>query len=117
MTFPAEYGSMKTTQILLDSDTANTQSITAHILRGKRTIEAFITGTGAVSATITWYGCNTRRTVGGILFATTSLSDTNAAYSGGGDTSSTPIAEWPYVYCVLSAISGTGAAVTATVGV
>ena len=102
---------------LLNAVTANVQSSTWAIPAGHKTIEAFITGTGAVSATITWYGCNTRRTVGGILFATTSLSDTNAAYSGGGDTSSTPIAEWPYVYCVLSAISGTNAVVTATVGV
>ena len=103
--------------VLLSAATNNGQSQTLSIPAGKRTIEAFVTGTGAIAASIAWYGCNTNRITGGYNFANTTLSDNNAAYSGGGDTSSTPIAEWPYMYCVLTGISGTNAAVTATVGV
>lgn len=89
------------------------QTSTAHsILAGRRALEAIVTGTGAVAATINVYGCNSNRVVNGILLATITLSGTTSD-QGGADMS----AEWPYLYAVLTGISGTGAAVTATVGV
>ena len=99
------------TYSFLNEATANGNSLTVQIPSGDRTVEAFITGTGTVSATITWYGCNTNRNTNGKLLATTTLSGTTSDGSGGVVTES-----WPYMYCVLSAISGTGAKVTATVG-
>ena len=96
--------------MLLTSVTANVTSKSIPISFGARTIEAIVTGTGTVGATITVYGCNTPRTVNGILLATFTLSGTNSDQAG---TPST--AEWPFLYAVLSGISGTGATVDVSV--
>jgi hypothetical protein len=104
--------SAKEVVTLLDAVTTN-QTSQAHALkRGRRTLQASIAGAGAVAATVTWYGSNSNSASGGVLLATMSLSGTNS------DTAGADIpAEWPYIYCTLASISGTGAVVTATAGV
>jgi hypothetical protein len=104
--------SAKEVTTLLDAVTTNQTSQAHAIKRGRRTLQASIAGTGAVSATVTWYGSNGQSASGGVVIATMSLSGTNSDVQGADIAS-----EWPHVYCVLLAISGTGAAVTATVGV
>jgi hypothetical protein len=96
---------------LLDAVTTNQTSRAYAIPKCRRTVQASIAGTGAVSGTVTWYGSNSNAASGGIELATSTLSGTDS------DTTGADIpAEWPYMYCVLSAISGTSAAVTASVG-
>jgi hypothetical protein len=96
----------------LDTATANKTTDAFPVPVGNNTLEAFISGTGAISATVNVYGCNTKRNTNGILLATISLSGTNSDAAG-----STISSNWGYMYAVLSAISGTGAAVTVTLGV
>lgn len=96
---------------LLDAVTTNQTSAAVAIPKGPRTIQASIAGTGAVSGTVTWYGTNSNEASGGILLATSTLSGTTTDTTGAEIT-----AEWPYIYCTLAGISGTGAAVTASVG-
>jgi hypothetical protein len=97
---------------LLDAVTANKQSDTFPVPVGNNTIEGFISGSGSVSATLKVYGCNTKRTTNGVLLATISLAGTDADSAGSVLTSN-----WGYIYVVLSAISGTSAAVTFTIGI
>lgn len=97
---------------VLNAVTTNQQSDTFPLVPKERTIEAFIDGTGAVSATLKVYGANTKRATNGVLLATITLSGTNSDAAG-----SILSSNWGYVYVVLSAISGTGAAVTFTVAV
>ena len=101
------------TTLLSNEDTASTVSNYVSLKPTPKTIQAVITGTGTVSATILWYGSNTDGNIvsNGALWATTTLSGTTNDSSG-----ITVEEEWPYMYCVLSAISGTNAQVTATVG-
>ena len=96
---------------LHDAVTTNTTSEVAILGDGPRTIQASITGTGTVSATVTWYGSNICSNTSGVICATTSLSGTNSDVSGASVT-----AEWPFMYAVISSITGTGAAVTTTIG-
>lgn len=97
---------------LLNSVTVNSTSDIAAVLGERRIFQSRITGSGAVAATISWYGNTTNATTGGVLLVTDTLSGANTDQTG----SDIP-AEWPYVYCVLSGISGTNAAVTSTVSV
>lgn len=102
----------KNTITLLNGATATRTSDVYAVAKGRRTIQASIAGTGEVSATVTWYGNNAEANSGGVLIATSTLSGTTS------DTTGADMKyEWPYIYCVLSSISGTGAAVTASVGV
>jgi hypothetical protein len=74
---------------------------------GPMVAHAFMTGAGAVSATVTVYGNTTASTTGAVVLGTLYLSGT------GGDTQGLPImAEWPYIYAIPSAITGSGAVVT-----
>jgi hypothetical protein len=97
-------------QKILDSATTNQTSKLARNLTGSRTIQAAITGSGVLAAVVSWYGSNSSELSNGVLVATTTISDTVTAsglpYYG----------EWPFMYAVLSGISGTNAAVTATIG-
>jgi hypothetical protein len=97
---------------LLDAVTANKQSDTFPIPVGTNTIEAFVTGSGAVAATIVIYGANTKRTTNGIPLATITLSGTDSDQAGDILTSN-----WGYMYAILSGISGTSAKVTVTIGI
>lgn len=100
----------KTTKMLLTSVIANVTSQAVPFASAKRTLEAIVTGTGAVGATVNVYGCNTSRTTNGILVATLTLSGTTSDQAG-----SELLVEWPFLYAVLSGISGTGAAVSVSV--
>ena len=97
---------------LLDAATANVTTDAFPIPVGTNTLEAFINGSGTVSATLNVYGCNTKRNTNGILLATISLSGTATDQAGAILTSN-----WGYMYASLSAISGTNAAVTLTLGI
>ena len=101
----------KEVKTLLNAVTSTQTSGACQIAAAPRTIQASVTGTGAVTATVLWYGNNLNANSGGELFATTELSGTTTDHSG-----KVEPAEWPYVYADLTVISGTGAAVTATIG-
>ena len=74
-------------------------------------VQADIAGTGAVSATINVYGGNVNSFAKAVLLGTITLSGTNTD-KGGFYWQAT----WPFIWADLTAISGTGAAVTVTVG-
>jgi len=79
-----------------------------------RTFQAIVTGTGAVSATVyievSTNGTNWLTTTNGLC--TITLSGTTTATGG----CAIPAAMWPYIRANVSALSGTGAAVTVNVG-
>jgi len=97
---------------LLDNASAVATSESCAISPGSRVIQSVLTGSGAVSATVEWYGSNSPSTAHGVLIATSYLSGTHSDSSG-----DYIAAEWPYMYIKLTTISGTSASVTATVGV
>jgi hypothetical protein len=97
---------------LFNAVTTNQQSDTFPFVPKERIVEAWVTGTGTVGATIKVYGANTDRSTNGILLATINLSGTNSDVAG-----SILSANWGYIYVVLSGITGTGAAVTFTLAV
>lgn len=111
MSFPSNKR-LKDVSYLLNAVTTNQTSEVFSIAAGRRTFQSKITGTGAVAATVTWYGNNVNAIAGGVLLVTDTLSGTTSDQTG----SDIP-AEWPYVYCILSAISGASASVTTTVSV
>lgn len=75
-----------------------------------RSFQSYITGTGALSATVLIEGSNDE--VGWILMQTHTLSGTTTDVAGLPSS-----AQWEFVRARLTAISGTGAAVTVTMGV
>jgi hypothetical protein len=107
----AQQATPKTTFSLLNAVTTNQTSPEQDLKAGRRIIQAWIAGTGAVSATVTWYGKVLKSSPAEVV-ATSTLSGTNTAQSFGELT-----VEWPIIYCILTAISGTNAAVTAMVSV
>lgn len=70
-------------------------------------VQAYITGTGAVSATVTIYGTLKNQATQGIVIATLSLSGTTTDTKG-----AAILGAWPFMYAVVSSITGTGATVT-----
>lgn len=104
-------GRRKTVVPLLDAATAPQTSVLIAVGSGSRTIQASITGVGAVTATVEIYGSNQPLTTGGSLLATMTLSGTTTDNAG-----DLIAAEWPFMYAKLTAISGTSAAVTVSVG-
>lgn len=99
----------KTTTTIFNAVTTNQQSDTFPFAPKERTIEAWVTGTGTVGATLKVYGANTDRSSNGVLLATITLSGTTSDSAG-----SVLSGSWGYLYVVLSGITGTGAAVTFT---
>lgn len=92
---------------LLAAVTTNQTSIVARLWGTHRTVQASIAGSGAVSATVTVEVSNDQ--VGWITAATITLSGTDS------DTDGVAIdAAWGYTRVTLSGITGTSAAVTAT---
>lgn len=75
-----------------------------------RTFQSYISGTGAVTATVLIEGSNDA--VGWVLLQTHTLSGTTTDVAGVPSS-----AQWEFVRARLTAISGTGAAVTVTMGV
>lgn len=97
---------------LLDSVTTTQTGAFIKIPAGSRTIQAVVTGTGAVTATVEFYGSNNEITANGILLATSTLSNTTTDSTGAVIT-----AEYDVMWAKLISISGTGAVVNATVAV
>lgn len=106
---PVSGGGAKTVTTVFNAATATATSSVTATTANRKTIQSSIVGTGAVSGTVLWYGNNTNASSGGVLIATHTLSGTTTDTTG----SDIP-AEWPYIYAVISAISGTGAAITST---
>ena len=97
--------------ITLLSNVATTQAGSfVRIPVGSRTIQAVVTGTGSVTATVEWYGSNDEITANGILLATSTLSGTTTDSTG-----AVMDAEYDVMLAKLTTISGTGAVVKATV--
>lgn len=61
---------------------------------GYKTFWAEVVGTGAVTATVTIYGCRTIENANGVLVTTITLSDTTR----GQDVATTSTAVYPYYY-------------------
>ena len=98
--------------VLLDAVLTNQTSGIVHLPKGRKWFKCSVAGTGAVSGTVTWYGNDSESTTDGVLLATSTLSGTTTD-STGADIPAEP----EYVYCTLASISGTNAAVTASVSV
>ena len=96
--------------VLLDAVTSTTTGSAYYNGNGDQQtpISAKVSGTGAVSATVKIYGSNQNTNSGGVLLMTISLSGTTS--DSDGDVIKT---SYPFLYADLTAISGTGAAVTA----
>jgi hypothetical protein len=93
---------------LLDAVTTAQTSDAAALGAQKSTYQATVAGTGAVAATVVFEFSDDG--VGWLAGETVTLSGTTTA-SGGGFND----APWAYIRANLTAISGTGAALTATV--
>ena len=74
---------------------------------GYKTFWAEVLGTGAVTATVSIYGCRLNSAANGVLLATLTLSGTTQAQ----DAASTSTAAYPYYYVVTTNVTGTGATV------
>lgn len=97
---------------LLDAVTTTGAGPVQAVERGTKGIHARVSGSGTVSATVEIYGSNESRQVGGALRGTITLAGTDNAGDGFQDPGS-----FLFYYATVTAISGTGAAVTASVGV
>jgi P pilus assembly chaperone PapD len=101
---------MSKTAILIDASTVTVTSAIHRINELNRTFQATVAGTGAVSATVVIDVSNDGNYW--ITAATLSLSGTTSATDGFAST-----ATWPFTRSRITAISGTNAAVTVSVGV
>ena len=90
--------------------TTNSTSPIFKVKRGDKVFHSKITGTGAVSATVTYYGSGFDDLATGVVLDTHTLSGTTTASDGSQVTITT---SWPYLWAKITNISGTGAAVTA----
>ena len=100
---------------MLNGKTSTGDSEVFTIYPGARTFDAKVVGTGAVTATVIIYVSNTGDDDDWIATTTSphiALSGTTSDADG-----FTMTAKWAYVKVNVSAISGTGAAVTVTMGV
>jgi aspartate/tyrosine/aromatic aminotransferase len=70
-----------------------------------------VSGTGAVTATITIYGARTSTAANGVLLATLTLSGTTKATDAVGASTAT----YPYYYVTTANVTGTGATVNVEV--
>jgi hypothetical protein len=102
----------KEIMVLLNAVSSNQTSQAFRAPPSRKWIQASITGTGAITATVTWFGNSIKDNTNGVLLATSTLSGTTTDTTGA-DMPGEP----KYMYCVVSAISGTGAAVTCTVSI
>lgn len=98
-----------TTQILINAATTTTTGNPVAPDETKRSYQATVVGEGSVSATVIFEGTN--EGIGYVPLATITLSGT--ALASDGFVGESP---WTCVRARLTAISGTNAAVTATVG-
>lgn len=78
--------------------------------RPSRTYEARVTGTGVITATITFFGSNDGVGYSATPFGTITLSGSTSVTDG-----FMSQANWQFVRCVTSNVTGTGATVSSTV--
>lgn len=97
---------------VLNGETSTGDSDVFAITPGQRTFSAKVVGTGAVTATIIILVSNTGDDDDWATAATITLSGTTSDADGFAMN-----AKWAYTMATISAISGTGAAVTVTMGV
>ena len=102
----------KTVYKLFDSRTTTGTSGRIHLPSGRKTIHGYITGTGAVSFTVTWYGADEDTDPGVAVNVPVTIAGNDSATDG----IELP-ADWPVWYATISAIAGVGAAATVTVSV
>lgn len=100
---------ISTTDLLKDCGAIGFGNVTAvdKGADGGAVVKASVRGTGAVSATVELWANTSASTTGGILLATFSLAGTTRD-----DDAVALTAPWPYLFCNVAAISGTGALVT-----
>lgn len=101
--------------ILLDRvQTANFTGTPVEIGAANRVVEASVSGTGALTATVEIYGNTRNDNTTGVLLATVTLSGNNFANDGFAFD-----APWPFVYARIpvGGLTGTGAAVTVDLAV
>lgn len=91
--------------------TSNTTSSTVASAVGPKTFWAEVVGTGAVTATVAFYGARTSSAANGVLLATITLSGTTQAQDAAGAS----FAPYPYYYIVTTGVTGTGATVQAEI--
>lgn len=97
--------------------TTNTTTSTVYLAAGNlqvnayRVYQATVSGTGAVTATITYFGSVDGVNYSATAFATITLSGTTAVTDNFAST-----APWPYVRCVTASVTGTGATVSSIAG-
>lgn len=94
---------------LIDAATATVTSGNIQSSKPDRTFQATVVGTGAVTATIIIEATNDD--IAHLTLGTITLSGTTSASDGFASS-----AQWRYVRARITAISGTGAAVTVTMG-
>ncbi len=93
---------------LMNGVTTNTTSAAVQIpATGNKTFWADVAGTGAVTATVTIFGCRTATAANGVLLATITLSGTTSTQDAAGSAT----APYPYYYATTASVTGTGAAV------
>jgi hypothetical protein len=106
---------MQTIQ-LLTAVTTNTTGNTFPIgnifdtSKPNRCYQATVSGTGAVTATVTFFGSNDGVNWSATPFGTVTLSGTTTVTDNFAS-----VAPWAFVRCVTASVSGTGATVTASV--
>ena len=84
---------------------------TVNTLSKEMVVQASVSGTGALTASISIYGNTANSNSGGVLLGTISLSGTTLATDG-----FSICAPWPYIYSDTTALTGTGASVTVLLG-
>lgn len=93
---------------LMSGVTTDTTSAAVQIpTTGNKTFWAEVVGTGAVTATVTIYGCRTATAANGVLLATITLTATTRDQ----DAAATSTAPYPYFYATTASVTGTGATV------
>lgn len=95
---------------LLNAVTTTATGANVRVFQVNRTFQATVSGTGAVTATVIVESSNDGANF--LTLGTITISGTTSASDGFVST-----ATWEYVRARLTAISGTGAAVTVTMGV
>lgn len=107
-----EWG-LVTPYVIASGVTTNTTTTPVGGPAGEKTYWAHVTGTGAVTATIVHWGCQTNATTYCVALGTITLSGTTASY--GVPTPAVGSANYPYHYIVTTNVTGTGATVAAGV--
>ena len=95
---------------MISANAAPTTGSALAVAAARKVVKATVSGTGAVSASIDIYGNVHAVNSGGVKLGTLSPSGTTSAVDGIAFD-----APWPFLYAVLTAISGTGAIAIAEV--